>query len=179
MKERTKLAFGLGALALGAALLASCGTSYAPLATVPSVDLNRYQGRWYEIARLPQFFEKDCYCVYAEYTPTNDGYVKVYNSCRKGSKAGPLKDVTGKAFPVEGSNNSKLRVQFFWPFRGDYWVLELDPEYKYVMVGSPDRESLWILSRTSTIDKDLYKRLLDSAKAKGFPIDQLEVTEHC
>jgi apolipoprotein D and lipocalin family protein len=170
----------LGAVALGtAAAVMGCSRAYAPLATVPSVDLDRYQGRWYEIARLPQTFEKDCYCVSAEYSIHPDGYVEVLNSCRKGSTTGEVKQAHGKAFPVEGTNNSKLRVQFFWPFRGDYWVLKLDPNCAHVVVGSPDRESLWILARTPTLDAATYDGLVSFARDRGFPVEQLEKTVQC
>jgi apolipoprotein D and lipocalin family protein len=176
MKRSTKIGLGLGAVLVGAAIFSSCTRTYAPLDTVGSVDLKKYQGRWYEIARLPQRFEKDCYAVFADYTIHPDGYVEVHNSCRKGSLTGEVKDANGKAFPVEGSNNSKLRVQFFWPFRGDYWVLKLDPENKHVLVGSPDRESMWILARTPQLDASIYKELVDYARDKGFPVDELEHT---
>lgn len=176
MNRITKIGLGVGVVLVGAALISSCTTAYAPLDTVNSVELTKYQGRWYEIARLPQFYEKDCYAVFAEYTVHPDGYVEVHNTCRKGSLTGEVKDANGKAFPVEGSNNSKLRVQFFWPFRGDYWVLKLDPEYKHVLVGSPDRESLWILSRTPQLDASIYNELVQYARANGFPVDKLERT---
>lgn len=177
MKPNTKLILAAGAVALGTILLSSCSKNYAPLATVPQVDLRKYQGRWYEIAALPQRFEKGCHCVYAEYTLKPDGYVEVYNYCRKGGAQGNVKDITGKAFPVEGSGNSKLKVQFFWPFKGDYWILDLDPEYRHVLVGSPDRKSLWILSRKPTLDEAVYDRLVQLAQSKGFPVEQLELTD--
>lgn len=175
MKKETKLWIGAGAVLAGIILLSSCNRNYAPLETVPRVDLNRYEGRWYEIARLPQRFEKGCNCVYAEYTQHPDGYVQVYNYCRKAD--GSEDAAEGKAFPVDGSNNSKLKVQFFWPFKGDYWILELSPDYEYVMVGAPDRESLWILSRTPQLDQDVLERLVQLADQKGFPVENLHLTD--
>ncbi|WP_242921067.1 lipocalin family protein [Pontibacter liquoris] len=174
MKKSTKTLLSLGGLFIGAALVSSCSTTNAPLQTVPAVDLDRYQGRWHEIAKLPQRFEKNCFCVYAEYTKHPKGHVEVYNFCRKGSPQGKVKNIRGKAFPVPGSHNSKLKVQFFWPFRGDYWVLELDPDYQHVLVGSPDRESLWLLARTPVLEEAVYNRLVQAAKSKGFLVAQLE-----
>ena len=167
-----------GAALLGALIISRRSRTYAPLETVPKVDLERYMGKWYEIASIPQRYTKGCHCSTAEYKFNKaEGYVEVYNSCRKGGRTGKVDVVKGKAFPVEGSNNSKLRVQFFWPFKGDYWILELDPDYRYVMVGSPDRESLWFLSRTPTLDKATYTRLVQLADRKGFPVEQLQVTD--
>jgi apolipoprotein D and lipocalin family protein len=173
--KKKQFLFTAGALLLGAFIINSCSSTNAPLDTVPSVDLDRYMGKWYEIASIPQRFSKGCRCTTAEYTfNTADGYVEVYNSCLK---EGKVSDVKGKAFPVEGTNNSKLKVQFFWPFKGEYWILELDPEYRYVMVGSPDRESLWFLSRTPTMDDATYARLEQLANTKGFPVEQLEMMD--
>lgn len=177
MKKQTKLWLSTGALVAATAAVHRYSKQYAPLATVPEVDLDRYQGRWYEIARLPQRFERGCHCVFAEYTKHPKGHVEVYNYCRKGGPAGKEKAVTGKAFPVEGSNSSKLKVQFFWPFRGDYWVLELDPDYQHVLVGTPDRESLWILSRTPQLDDAIYSRLVQAARQTGFPVERLLLTD--
>jgi apolipoprotein D and lipocalin family protein len=174
MKKSAKLILGTTALAAITIFISSCSKSHLPLETVPSVDLNKYEGRWYEIAALPQRYEKGCYCVYAEYKQHPEGYMEVNNYCRKGGPNGEGKSVQGKAFPVKGSENSKLKVQFFWPFRGDYWILELDPNYQHVLVGSPDRESLWILSRTPKLDEAVYNLMVQQAKSKGFPIDQLE-----
>ncbi|WP_018476677.1 lipocalin family protein [Pontibacter roseus] len=173
--KKEKLIVTVGAALLGVILISRSSRSHAPLETVPQVDLKRYMGRWYEIASLPQRFAKGCHCSTADYTfNAEEGYVEVYNSCRKGGPTGKVSDVKGKAFPVEGSSNSKLRVQFFWPFKGDYWILELDPDYRYVMVGSPDRESLWFLSRTPTLEKAIFDLLVQQARSKGFPVERLQ-----
>ncbi|MCX2741286.1 lipocalin family protein [Pontibacter anaerobius] len=177
MKQQTKLILTAGAVLAGVALVSSYSRSHAPLKTVPHVDLHRYMGRWYEIARLPQRYEKGCHCVYAEYSLNPEGYVEVKNTCHKGGPNGKTSTAEGKGFPVGGSNNSKLRVQFFWPFRGDYWILELDPDYHYVLVGSPDRESLWVLSRTPTLDQDVLEHLVQLADQKGFPVEKLQLTD--
>ncbi|GAB3823336.1 lipocalin family protein [Pontibacter rugosus] len=177
MKNNTKLWIGAGAALASVLILSNRKKSNAPLATVANVDLDKYAGRWYEIARLPKRFEKGCHCVYAEYQQNPNGYIEVRNACHEGGPEGKLDIAEGKAFPVEGSHNSKLKVQFFWPFKGDYWILELDPAYQYALVGTPDRESLWILSRTPQLDQDIYNRLIYQAEVKGFPVGKLLKTD--
>lgn len=149
--------------------LFSC-KSYAPLATVPQVDLEQYAGRWYEISTIPIRPQKGCTCTYAEYSLSEKGYVKVYNHCIKNGK---VSDITGKAFVKDTSTNAKLAVQFFWPFRGAYWIIELDQNYKWAIIGSPSRKNLWILSRTPQMDSTLYQSLLSKAKDKGFDTNLL------
>lgn len=153
----------------------SCSTSnYPPLDVVDSVDVERYIGKWYEIARLPFKYQEGCSCTTAEYSIIDSTTLRVINKC---IKEGELDDATGKAFVVEGSKNAKLRVQFFWPFRGDYWIIELDKEnYSYAVVGTPSRKYLWILSRTAKMDEQLYNSLIEKCKAKGFDISKLEIT---
>ena len=131
----------------------------------------------YEIAAIPQQFQKGCHCSTAEYTFINDGgYVKVLNSCNKDSVNGPLSQIEGKAFVVKGSGNAKLKVQFFWPFRGDYWILELAEDYSWAAVGSPKRNYLWILSRTPEMDENLFKEITGRVAKKGFDIAKLQRT---
>ena len=158
--------------------LLSCGSSnYAPLDVVDKVDVNRYIGKWYEIANLPNSFQKGCNCTTAEYSIIDEETIRVVNSCRKDSTTGELDQADGKAFVVEGTNNAKLRVQFFWPFRGDYWILELDKDnYSYAVVGAPSRKYLWILSRTSKMDEKIYNMLVEKCKTKGFDVSKLQLT---
>jgi len=153
----------------------SCSTSnYPPLDVVNSVEIQRYIGKWYEIARLPFKYQEGCNCTTAEYSIIDSTTLRVINKC---IKDGELDDATGKAFVVEGSNNAKLRVQFFWPFHGDYWIIDLDKEnYSYAVVGTPSRENLWILSRTPKMDEQLYNMLIEKCKVKGFDISKLEIT---
>ena len=157
-----------------------CGSSsYAPLDVVDKVDVNRYIGKWYEIALLPNRFEKGCNCTTAEYSVIDNETIRVVNSCRKDSVTGEIDSAEGKAFVVEGSNNAKLRVQFFWPFRGDYWIIDLDKEnYQWAVVGAPSREYLWILSRTPKMDELLFNSLVEKCKEKGFDVSKLELTNH-
>lgn len=156
--------------------LFSCSRDTVPLKTVAQVDLQKYAGTWYEIALLPQRFEKGCHCTTATYT-VKDDYVEVLNRCRKDSPEGKEKKIKGKAFVVEHSGSAKLKVQFFWPFKGDYWIIALADDYSYAMVGAPNREYLWILSRTPKMDQATYDKLVAQAKAQGFPVDQLIKTD--
>ncbi len=163
-------------LPLAALTFFGCSGSYAPLDTVPAVDLQRYAGRWYEIASLPVSQQRGCSCTTAEYEIVDASTVRVINTCKKGDGTDR---VEGKAFVVEGSHNAKLRVQFFWPFRGDYWILGLDEaEYRWAVVGLPSRKYCWILSRTPSMDPDLLARLVADLRAKGFATEQLQYTEH-
>jgi apolipoprotein D and lipocalin family protein len=162
-------------------ILALAGVAAAdekpPLATVSEVDLARYMGTWYEIAAFPQRFQKGCHCTTALYEMTDQGYVRVINSCRKDGPQGKLKTAKGKAFIVAGSGNAKLRVQFFWPFRGDYWIIDLAEDYSYAVVGAPNRDYLWILARTPVMDEVLYQEILARVKDKGFDIGRLRKTD--
>jgi apolipoprotein D and lipocalin family protein len=155
-------------------IFAACsGGTYPPLAVVDKVDVQRYLGVWYEIARLPNSFQKRCSCSSAEYSLIDESTLRVINRCHKDAPDGEIDSARGKAFIVEGSNNAKLRVQFFWPFRGNYWILELDEDYQWVVVGEPGRKYLWILAREQQLDEQVYAMLLERIAAKGFDIDKL------
>jgi len=147
-----------------------------PLETVPSVDLQKYLGRWFEISSFPQSFQKGCHCTVAEYSLEKD-FIRVINTCRKDSSEGKVKRAKGKAFVVKGSNNAKLRVQFFWPFRGDYWIIDLAEDYSYAVVGAPDRKYLWILCRTPQMDEGLYQEIVKRCADKGFDVNKLVKTD--
>ena len=142
----------------------SSGASTSSLTTVPSVDLKRYSGTWYELASYPQFFERGCSNVKATYTP-KDGYIEVFNESIKKNKPNSIK---GKAFVVGNSGNAKLKVQFFWPFKGDYWIVDLASDYSWAIVSNPKRTTLWILSRKSVMDEKLYNLLVAGLVDKGF-----------
>lgn len=154
-----------------------CGGSYAPLPTVDYVDPVKYLGKWYEIARLPNSFQKQCAQSTAEYSMIDNETIRVVNRCTQLDSSKP-DEATGKAFIVPNSGNAKLKVQFFWPFKGDYWIIALDKEnYQWVVVGEPKRKYLWILARHASIDKSLFSRLKDIAREKGFDVSRLIVTD--
>jgi apolipoprotein D and lipocalin family protein len=155
----------------------ACGGSYAPLPTVDYVDPVKYLGKWYEIARLPNSFQKQCAQSTAEYSKIDDETIRVVNRC---SQTGSDKSdgIEGKAFVVPNSGNAKLKVQFFWPFKGDYWIIALDKEnYQWAIVGEPKRKYLWILARQASIDNKLFTQLKEMAGEKGFDVSKLIVTE--
>jgi len=138
----------------------------APLATVNQLDLARYSGAWYEIALLPNRFQRQCVAdTQARYRPDGDR-IEVVNRCRVAD--GTLDTIKGHAKIVEASGNAKLRVTFFWPFYGDYWVLSLDPDYRQVLVGEPGRKFAWVLSRTPQMDEATLQALLNRAAELGF-----------
>lgn len=150
--------------------------NYADLKTVDKVDLKSYSGLWYEIAAFPQKFQKGCTCTTAEYIPTDKDYLIVINRCKKDSVNGEEVFVKGKAFIEENTGNAKLKVQFFWPFKGKYWIIELADDYSWAMVGHPNREYLWILARKPQIDSQLFDSLKLKASAKGFDTAKLVKT---
>lgn len=143
------------------------------LQTVPKVDLNRYLGTWYEIATIPQRFQKGCTAVSATYTLRQDGKISVLNECRKDSLNGKYKAAKGKAWVVDTLSYAKLKVQFFWPFSGDYWIIELDSNYQYAVVGHPNRKYLWILSRSRKMDDSLYNDLMARIKGHGYDLAKI------
>lgn len=147
------------------------------LQTVPYVDLKKYEGKWYEIASFPQRFQKGCNCTTAEYTLTDKGYVIVENRCNKDSINGKQSYIKGKAFVDENSGNAKLKVQFFWPFKGKYWIIDLADDYSYAVVGHPNRKYLWILSRTPVMKDITYQQIISKIKENGFDISKIKLTK--
>lgn len=144
------------------------GSAFAgELKTVPFVDLNRYLGLWYEIASIPASFSKDCYNSTATYSVRPDGDIKVVNACA--TDKGP-KSVEGKAWVVDAQTNAKLKVRFFWPFTGNYWVIDLGRDYEYAVVGEPSREYLWVLSRNPHMSDAQLSAILKRAAAKEYDI---------
>jgi apolipoprotein D and lipocalin family protein len=147
------------------------------LQTVSKVDLKKYAGKWYEIASYPQYFQKNCHCTTAEYTLSDKGYVIVENRCNKDSVNGKQSYIKGKAFVEEGSENAKLKVQFFWPFKAKYWIIDLANDYSYAVVSHPNRKYLWILSRTSKMDDKVYQQIIARLQSTGFDLSKLQITE--
>jgi len=159
---------------LSISLLALFACQNEPLPTVDAVDLERYAGKWYEIGSIPTRFQKGCRCTTAEYGLTDKNDVKVTNRCRR---EGEWDTAEGKAFVQKGSNNAKLKVQFFWPFKGKYWILALADDYSYAMVGHPNRDYLWILSRSPELPEPDLNQLLDKAESLGFDTGRITYTE--
>ena len=169
----------LGLLAAGLATLCGCtpsGQGLPPLQTVAKVDLQRYVGTWYEIASYPHRFQKGCVASRAVYTLRDDGKIAVRNECRQETLQGPLKAVEGTARVDDPASNARLEVTFFWPFWGAYWIIDLDPDYRWAVVGHPSRKYLWILSRTMTLDEDVYRQIVSRLPARGYDPARLNKT---
>ena len=158
------------------AWLLTAALAAEPPATVEQVDLERYLGGWYEIASIPAWFQRGCTGTTAEYSLRDDGKIRVVNTCFDGTLDGRKKVAEGRAKGVPDSNGSKLKVSFFGPFWGDYWVLGLDEDYQWALVGSPDRDYLWILSRTPELPPDVYANTIGIATARGFDVTALRAT---
>ena len=152
--------------------------SFPELNVVQYVDIERYLGKWYEIALYPNWFEEGCLSSTALYERLEDNQIRVTNQCRMFSQDGELNEAVGRAFITDKDSNAKLQVQFFWPFKGDYWIIELDSDYQYAVVSEPDRQYLWILSRTPYMDSKTLLLLKEKIKEKGFDLNYLELTQH-
>ncbi|WP_293660448.1 lipocalin family protein [Rhodoferax sp. OV413] len=152
----------------------------APLQPVESIELPRYMGTWYEIAKYPNSFQKKCFRnTRADYQAQPDGTVRVLNRCVTAD--GQTTEAVGSARQPGPASSPKLEVRFapswlsFLPFVwGDYWVIDIDPQYRLVAVSEPKREYLWILSRTSRVDYAVYQALLGRLAQRGFDIERLE-----
>jgi len=149
------------------------GNNMKPLETVNNVDLDRYIGQWYEIARYEHRFQKGCVGSKATYILRDDGKITVVNECYDKSFSGKLRSVKGKAWVVDKESNAKLKVSFFWPFAGDYWIIDLGENYEYAVVGHPNRNYLWVLSRTPEMDEDVYSEILSRLEKQGYDTAKL------
>ena len=177
--SQSKKLFALGGLALLVASLAACSTIISRHAvgnrSVPqplkSVDLQRYLGRWYEIARYEQSFQKGCEGVTADYSLQPDGSISVLNRCRK--PGGKISQARGRAKLVDTATNAKLKVSFFGPFYGDYWILDHADDYSWSIVGEPSGRYLWILHRHATPAEAEVQRLVNRARDLGYDTSML------
>jgi len=151
------------------------------LTTVPDVDIHRYTGKWYEIARLPNSFEKGLICVTAEYSLRDDGRITVINAGHKENDPGEVKSIRGKAWVPDKNEPGRLKVQFFWPFAAGYYIFHLDREnYQYALVGTPSRKFFWILARDPQMEEKLYNELVEVARLNDFDVDKLlKVRQNC
>jgi len=142
--------------------------------TVKSLDLNRYLGTWYEIARFPHSFEKDLVGVTATYSLREDGKIRVLNQGYKNTLDGELSVAEGKAKIPDPQKPANLKVSFFWIFYAEYNVLELDENYQYAMIGSSSDKYFWILCRTPQMNDTTYEMLLEKARKRGYNLAKLE-----
>jgi apolipoprotein D and lipocalin family protein len=172
--KRLALAACLGLMA------AAAWAQPAPLATVPSVDVPRYMGTWYEIAKYPNWFQKKCVSsTSATYSLQADGQVQVLNRCK--TAKGEWSEALGQARQIGRTNSPRLQVRFapswlsFIPLVwGNYWIIDLDPQYQWVVVSEPSREYLWILSRTPELPAATYQSLQGKLAANGFDLQRIQ-----
>lgn len=158
--------------------LTACTSLPDRVEPVKNFELSRYLGTWYEIARLDHSFERGLSQVQAQYSLRDDGGVSVINRGYDAAKS-EWREAEGKAYFVEDSNTGYLKVSFFGPFYGAYVIMALDHEaYQYSLVSGPDRDYLWILSRTPKMAADTLNRLITQAREAGYPVDELIVVEH-
>jgi len=149
--------------------------AFAYEVTAVDVDLERYEGKWYEIGRFGLFFEMGLTNVTAEYTLMEDGEIRVVNQGFYGSPNGLKSSIKGTAYAPNPDETGKLLVRFFGSFESDYWVIDLDEEnYSYAIVSQPSKQFLWILSRTPKMDPDLYNELIEKLKTWDFPVQKIE-----
>jgi len=171
----------IAALSALSLLLAACSSMPVGNPHVPepakAVELDRYAGLWYEIARYQNSFEKGCEAVTAQYDALKDGRIGITNTCREHSVTGTQSVATGKAKVVEGSNNAKLKVSFFGPFYlGDYWILDHADDYSWSIVGEPSGRYLWLLTRDARPGDKVMDALYTEARKMGYDIDILRMT---
>jgi apolipoprotein D and lipocalin family protein len=168
---------------LASAQAPSGETSPAPLEAIASLDVPRYMGTWYEVAKYPNWFQKRCIAnTSATYAVQSNGMLQVLNRCQK--EDGSMSEALGAAKQVGDANSPKLEVRFapawlsFLPFVwGNYWVIDLDPQYQLAAVSEPSRKYLWILSRSKTVEPKAYEALLQRLKQQGFNLDAIEISK--
>ncbi len=166
-----KIVIALAIMALG--LVAHrANASTTNVQTVPSVDLTKFLGKWYEIAVIPYFFERNCTGTNANYALRADGKIDVHNICNKKSLDGKLSEARGVAV-VANNNNAKLKVSFFGPIYANYWIIDLGKNYEYAVTANPNRKYLWILSRTPRMDENTYQEIVSRAAQQGFDVSKL------
>ncbi len=156
---------------LGTSLRA--GAQVRDLPVIQDVDPARYLGHWHEIALIPHWFERGCSDTTATYSLAADGRIRVLNACLRDGK---LHRANAVAWHVGSARDGKFKVQFFWPFSGHYWVIALDPDYQWAVVGHPSRRYFWILSRRPTMAPTLYNQLVQQAVALGYDSSQIQLT---
>ncbi|MBE0650753.1 MAG: lipocalin family protein [Bacteroidales bacterium] len=150
------------------------------LPTVAKVDIHQYSGQWYEIARFPNRFERGLVCVTANYKVKENGKIEVINSGHRSDNIQKINAAKGTAWVPDDRFPGRLKVRFFWPFSGKYYIIALDRNYQYALVGDPSRKYLWILSRTKILSEDSYSKLLEIARENGFDTKKLiKINQDC
>jgi apolipoprotein D and lipocalin family protein len=144
---------------------------------VDKVDLNRFAGKWYSLYSIPTMFDKGTRETTTTYTLNKDGYYNVFTTAKKGDD-NEIHTYKSKLFPIPEEHNAEMKAQFMWPFKVDYWVIDVPADYSYAIVGHPDHKFLFIMSRKPTMDKKLYETLVSKCKAMGYPVEKLTSQHH-
>lgn len=152
-------------------LFTACSYKDPNIKSVQKVDLDRYLSSWYEIARYEHRFEKDCKNVTATYSIKENKKIEVINSCTKITTNNKTEAI-GEAYAVDNTN-SKLKVSFFWPFYGDYWIIMLDEDYSYAVISEPSKKYLWILSRDKKLDENIKDNILKRLESLDYDLSKL------
>jgi len=159
------------AICIGFISLLALFTGSIPNKTVERVDLKRFAGTWYSLYSIPTMFDKGSRETTTHYTLDKDGYYNVVTTCKEDE--GKIRTVKSKIFPDKDSNEGEMKAQFIWPIKVDYWVIDLAPDYSWVVVGHPDYRFLFIMCRKPEMDKKLHEEIVAKCKAMGYPVDKL------
>lgn len=166
--------FFAAALSVAALISTQAIAESASVRSVGELDLSRYTGKWYEIAAFPMFFQRHCLAdTTAEYAAQENGKLSVTNRCRTENG---FDQAVGQAWVSDPNRTAELRVSFFWPFSSDYWVIGLDKDYRWAVVGNPNRKYLWLLSRTSQLSQTEIDQALQVARREGYDLSALKYT---
>ena len=162
------------ALALLMAFPAACPADAPPVSSIGQLDLKRYTGKWFEIGAFPMYFQRHCVGdTTAEYALRPDGEISVLNRCRT---ANGFDQASGRAWVPDLTRTAELKVSFFWPVRSNYWVIALAPDYRWAVVGNPNRKYLWLLSRSPKMQEAEIERALSIASSQGYDMSQFRMT---
>jgi len=148
--------------------------SNLPLETVDQVDLQRFMGDWYVIANIPTFVEKGAVNAVEKYALNEDGTIAVTFTFNKEDISKPRKTMNSKGFVVPGTSNAQWQIQFFWPLKFPYYVIDLDPDYRFTVIGLPSRKHLWIMARDPYLSDDIYNLIIERVREQGFDISQIQ-----
>tara|TARA_B100000686_G_scaffold168123_1_gene175567 strand:+ start:11245 stop:11856 length:612 start_codon:yes stop_codon:yes gene_type:complete len=143
------------------------------LEVVSNLDLKRYQGTWFEIAHNPWFVEENCFAMVAFYKLNEEGGIDITNACRKYGYDGEISKVEGQGWVIHQDAPSKLKVQIIWPFTLNYWVIDIGTNYEYAVVGEPDKEKVWILSRQPFLEQEVHSKIIKNLQNQGYDLSKL------
>ena len=177
MKLKSILPLIAGTFLVACSAVGPVGNTSVPQ-PAKAVELSRYLGHWFELARYENSFETNCEGVTADYSLRGDGMINVVNTCQKGGVDGARKTAEGRAKIVPDSGNAKLKVSFFGPFYGDYWILDHAPDYTWSIIGEPSGRYLWILTRTAKLSDQTRKMLARKVQSLGYDLQLLRWTQH-